>query len=137
MLADDGDGLGRSHVVARYPVFLTRDAVEVFFDDLFAPGESIATAHEEIIADQVTPTSTTVSTHLDERLHLLRRRSGMKGRKRVLLIVVNVLLGSWLTLMSGRRCQQRRRPLRARWAGGVDLSMQSDRQAEGYTQVGF
>ena len=65
----------------------------------------------------------TVSTHVDERLDLLRRRGGMKGRKGVLLIVVSVLLGSWLTLMSGRRRQQRRRLLRARWAGGVDLSM--------------
>lgn len=41
----------------------------------------------------------------------------------MLLIVVSVLIGSWLTLMSRRRCQQGRRPLRARWAGGDDLSM--------------
>jgi len=122
MLTYDWNGLRRSHIVARCPVFLTGDTIEVFFDNLLAPGESVAATHEGIITDQVTPNITRVSTHLDERLHLLRRRGGMKDRKRVLLIVVSVLLGSWLTLMSGRRCQQRR-PLRARWAGGVELSM--------------
>jgi hypothetical protein len=122
MLADDRNGLGGSNVVAWRPVFVERIGLEVLGENLLAPRESVSSAHEGIITDQVTPTSTTVSTHLDERLHLPRRRSGMKGRKRVLLIVVSVLLGSWLTLMSERRCPQRR-PLRARWAGGVDLSM--------------
>ena len=51
MLADDRNGLGRSHVVAGYPVFLTRDAVEMFFDDLFAPRESVSSAHAEIMPD--------------------------------------------------------------------------------------
>jgi hypothetical protein len=72
MLPDDRDRLGWSHIVSRCPTFFTRNAVEVLFDDLLAPGESIATAHEEIITDQVTPTTTTVSTQLNERLHLLR-----------------------------------------------------------------
>ena len=45
MLADDRDGLGRRHVAAWCPVFLTGDAVEVFFDDLLAPGESVSSAH--------------------------------------------------------------------------------------------
>jgi hypothetical protein len=97
MLANDRNGLGRSHVVARHPVLIARDRIEMFFYDLFSARESVAATDEGIITDQVTLTSTTVSTHLDERLHLPRRRSGMKGRKCVLLIVVSVLLGSWLT----------------------------------------
>ena len=58
---------------------------------------------KELLQIRSPPTSTTVSTHLDERLHLRRRRSGMKGRKRVLFIVVSVLLGSWLTFDVGKK----------------------------------
>jgi len=52
MLADDRDGLGRSRVVARAPVFLTRDAVEALLDDLLSARESVAATHAEIIADR-------------------------------------------------------------------------------------
>ena len=63
MLADDRNRLGRSHVVSRAPVFLTRDAVEVLFDDLLAPGESVTSAHAEIIADRLNPSAAIGSHH--------------------------------------------------------------------------
>lgn len=44
-LADDGDRLSRGNVVAWDPVLLAGDSVEVFLDYLFAPRESIASAH--------------------------------------------------------------------------------------------
>jgi hypothetical protein len=52
MLADDRDGLGRSHVVARCPVFVARNDVEVLCDDLLTPRESVSPTHAGIITDQ-------------------------------------------------------------------------------------
>jgi hypothetical protein len=51
MLADHGNGLGRSNVVAGAPVFFARDGIEVSLDDLLSPTQSIAPAHGEIMAD--------------------------------------------------------------------------------------
>lgn len=42
MLADDCYGLGRRNVVARAPVFLAGDRIEVLFDNLFSPRQSLA-----------------------------------------------------------------------------------------------
>jgi hypothetical protein len=42
MLTDDRDGLGGSDVVSRAPVFLARDGIEVFLNDLLYPRESSA-----------------------------------------------------------------------------------------------
>jgi hypothetical protein len=53
MLADDGDGLRRRNIEARSPVFFSRDAVEVLFNDLLSPRESISAAHKEIMADRI------------------------------------------------------------------------------------
>src|ERR1035438_2904512 len=61
MLANDGNRLSGSYVVARAPVFIPRDVVEVLFDDLLTPRESAAPAHGKIIADQLNATSTTTS----------------------------------------------------------------------------
>src|ERR1700736_4206791 len=44
--------LGWCDVVARSPVFLTRDAVEAFLDDLFPPRKSKAPTHDEIMTDR-------------------------------------------------------------------------------------
>ena len=37
---------------ARSPVVFARDGVEILFDDLLPPRQSIAPAHEEIMADR-------------------------------------------------------------------------------------
>jgi len=50
MLADDRDGLGRSHVVAGIPVVVSRGA-EIFFHDLLSARESVSSAHGEIMPD--------------------------------------------------------------------------------------
>src|ERR1700733_1646762 len=52
MLADDGDRLCGGDVEAGSPVFFSRDAVEVLFNDLLSPRESISAAHKEIMADR-------------------------------------------------------------------------------------
>jgi len=56
MLTKDWHGLRRCDVVAGIPVFLVRDAIEVFLDDLFPPRKSIAPAHGKIMADQINET---------------------------------------------------------------------------------
>jgi|HubBroStandDraft_6_1064221.scaffolds.fasta_scaffold1061571_2 hypothetical protein len=38
ILANHGHGLGRRNVVAQAPLLFTRDAIEVFIDDLLSPG---------------------------------------------------------------------------------------------------
>src|ERR1700733_4524833 len=53
MLADDGDRLCGGDVEAGSPVFFSRDAVEVLFNDLLSPRESISAAHKEIMADRI------------------------------------------------------------------------------------
>src|SRR5579863_9321905 len=45
MLANDRDRLSWGYVVARRPILFAGDTVEVFFDDLLAPGKSVAAAH--------------------------------------------------------------------------------------------
>ena len=52
MLADDGHGLCRGDVEARTPVGFVGNAIEIFFDNLLPPRQSIAAAHEEIIANR-------------------------------------------------------------------------------------
>lgn len=55
MLADDWDGLGGRDVEAGTPVWVSfvGNAVEIFFDKLLPPRESVAAAHnDEIIADR-------------------------------------------------------------------------------------
>ena len=52
MLADYGDRLGGSDVVARLPIVIPRGTAEILLDDMFPPRESVATAHaREIIAE--------------------------------------------------------------------------------------
>jgi hypothetical protein len=51
MLADHRDGLGRSDVEPRVPVVLPIGSVKLFLDDLLSPGQSVATAHLEIMTD--------------------------------------------------------------------------------------
>src|ERR1700730_10609195 len=46
------NGLRWADVVARTPVFFTGDAVEVLFNKLLSPRQSIASAHVEIMADR-------------------------------------------------------------------------------------
>ena len=53
MLANHWNGLGRGDVVPRVPVVLPIGSVEVLLDDLFSPGQSVAAAHWEIMADRV------------------------------------------------------------------------------------
>jgi hypothetical protein len=45
ILPDDGNRLSGSNVIARSPVVFARDAVQILFDNLFPPRQSIATAH--------------------------------------------------------------------------------------------
>lgn len=52
MLAYDGHGARRSNVVERIPIFQLRADIEVFFDNLLPPRQSIAPTHGWIIADQ-------------------------------------------------------------------------------------
>jgi hypothetical protein len=52
VLANDRDGLGRGNVEARIPIFLPRDAIEVLFNDLLSPRQSITAAHWKIMADR-------------------------------------------------------------------------------------
>src|SRR5260221_104445 len=49
VLTNNGNGLRRCDVVAWTPVFLARDAIEVLFQNLLSPRQSIAPAHERII----------------------------------------------------------------------------------------
>jgi hypothetical protein len=52
VLADDRDRLSGSNIVTRSPVFLSRDNIEVLFENLFSPRQTIAPAHNEIMADE-------------------------------------------------------------------------------------
>src|SRR5215469_7047365 len=51
-LADHWDRLGGSDVVARRPLFIPRHAVEILFDQLLSPRQSVTPAHSEIMADR-------------------------------------------------------------------------------------
>lgn len=51
VLANYRDKLGGSNVVPRIPVILRRNAIEVLFEKLFLAGESVASAHANIMAD--------------------------------------------------------------------------------------
>jgi hypothetical protein len=53
ILANEWDGLGGSNVVPRIPVFISRDGSEVFLNDLLSPRQSVAPAHEELMAESV------------------------------------------------------------------------------------
>ncbi len=52
ILADDGDRLCRSDVIAWAPVLFAGYNVKVLLDDLLTPRESVATAHEEIFRSE-------------------------------------------------------------------------------------
>ena len=49
MLANDGDGLCGGNVVAGRPVIIRGTAVEIFFDELLSPRQSVAPAHEDTL----------------------------------------------------------------------------------------
>jgi hypothetical protein len=49
MLPDDGDRLGWSDVVARLPVVVAWEGIEMFGDELPATRESVTTAHGRIM----------------------------------------------------------------------------------------
>jgi len=53
MLPDHRDWLRGRDVVARVPIVIPGGALEILFDDLFSPRKSVATAHWEIMADNV------------------------------------------------------------------------------------
>jgi hypothetical protein len=54
VLPDDGNRLSWGDVVAGSPVFLPRDTIEILFDKLFSARQSIASAHDEIMACHLT-----------------------------------------------------------------------------------
>ena len=51
MLPDDRDRLSGRNVVARGPVFVSRDTIEVRLQNLLSPRQPIAPTHNEIMAD--------------------------------------------------------------------------------------
>jgi hypothetical protein len=51
-LADDRDVLGRGDVVSRIPVTFDPGGVEILFNYLLPPRQTIASAHKKIIADR-------------------------------------------------------------------------------------
>jgi hypothetical protein len=53
ILTDDWDGLRGSDVEAGTPVWFVGRAVKVLFDNLLSSGESVASAHGEIMADRM------------------------------------------------------------------------------------
>ena len=55
MLADDGDRLGRGDVETGTPIFFARNGIEVFFENLLSPRQSVAPAHRKIMADSLCP----------------------------------------------------------------------------------
>ena len=79
MLANDGNGLRGSDVVARNPILLVRGAIEVFLDNLLPAGKTVASAHGEIMADEAYSSeiqgyfSVTVSSN--EAQHILISKS--------------------------------------------------------------
>jgi hypothetical protein len=52
MLSDHRNGLSRGDVVVRSPLFFAGNGVEILFDNLLSPRQSVAPAHEEIMADR-------------------------------------------------------------------------------------
>jgi hypothetical protein len=52
ILPDHRDRLCGRNVIARNPILFAGHCVEVFLNKLLSPGQSVATAHLEIIADR-------------------------------------------------------------------------------------
>jgi hypothetical protein len=53
MLPDDGDRLGWSDVVARLPVVVAWEGIEMFGDELLATRESVAATHGKIMSERI------------------------------------------------------------------------------------
>jgi hypothetical protein len=52
VLANYRDKLSGGNVVARIPIFHSRDAIEVFLKNLLSPRQTVSPAHREIMADR-------------------------------------------------------------------------------------
>lgn len=60
MLTDDRNWLSRCDVVARVPIIVPRDTVEIFLDKRLSSRESVASAHGEIMTDRMSESTVTL-----------------------------------------------------------------------------